>query len=137
MLNIIDKSCVERIPDLNLVSTPKITISMADDSPIVCDSIAQGVHIQFMNASKARKTSISNTNVSEGSSFETCKNARFTDKRDFAARPRQDSEILASRFIAIAESMSAPNKARRFSALDLTGQVAQLCVHRNRAKHLQ
>ena len=38
----------------------------------------------------------------------------------------QVSEILASRFIAIAESRSAPNTARRFSALDLTGQVAHI-----------
>ena len=44
------------------------------------------------------------------------------------SRARRVSEILASRFIAIAESMSAPNIARRFSALDLTGQVAQLCA---------
>ena len=42
------------------------------------------------------------------------------------SRARQVSEILASRFIAIAESRSAPNTARRFSVLDLTGQVAHI-----------
>ena len=52
---------------------------------------------------------------------------RGTVTRRDRSRARQVSEILASCFIVTNESMSALNIDRRFSVLDLTGQVAQLC----------
>ena len=52
---------------------------------------------------------------------------RCTVTRRDRSRARQVSEILASCFISTNESMSALNIDRRFSVLDLTGQVAQLC----------